>query len=223
MDRPAAVRTWALVGLAAQVVFVAAWLLAGLWQGAGYSALRHTISDMYAVGAPYGLFLVVTLTLCGLGTVLFALRGLCPALRGSGRVGTVGCVLLACSILGLGDLLSPFEREGCRLADPGCSPAGQLANAGGKLDALLSTVGLVLLVVAGFLLASAMRRVPAWRGVSRPTRWVTALVVLLLLATLLVPDLGGLTERLLALGAAAAVGALAVAVRRRPPATGTTS
>jgi hypothetical protein len=62
-----------------------------------------------------------------------------PSLRG-------GSVLFGLSIYGLGDLLSPFEREACRLADPGCTWAAQVANSGGTLDAALSVVGLVLFV-----------------------------------------------------------------------------
>jgi hypothetical protein len=213
--RRATIRTWALVGLLAQVVFVAGWLLAGLWQGPGYDPVRHTISDMYAVGAPNGLFLVVVLTLCGLGTVLFALLGLRPALRGSGWAGIVGPVLLALSILGVGDLLSPFERQACRLADPGCTSAAQVANAGGGLDSMLSSIGLALLVTAGFVLAAAMGRLPGWRGLVLGTRVGSGVLVVLLLAALFVPGASGLIERLLAAAAAAGVAVLAAATHRR--------
>jgi hypothetical protein len=163
LGQKAAVRRWALVGLVAQVAFLASWLIAAFWQGPHYSSLEHSISDMYAVGAPYGAFLVVVFTLCGAATILFAWLSLRPALRPAGWTATVGSVLLALSIYGLGDLLSPLEREGCRLADRGCSAAAQFANSGGKLDALLSTLGVVLFVMAGFFLASAMRRLPGWR------------------------------------------------------------
>jgi hypothetical membrane protein len=219
VERMAALRQWALVGIVAQVFFVLSWLVAGLWQGERYDPVAHSISDMYAVGAPNGLFLVIVLTACGLGTVLFALLGVRPALRGSGWSGAVGSVLLALSILGLGDLLSPIEREGCRLADPGCTPAAQLANLGGRMDALLSTIGLLLLVAAAFLLASAMSRVPVWRSAARPTRIVAVVLIVLLLGTVFVPGAGGLLERLLAAAAAAGVALLAWAVLRRTPTT----
>ena len=209
------IRALATVGLVAQVVFVLSWLLAGTWQGPRYDPLAHTISDMYALGAPRGAFLVVVLTLCGLGTVAFALGALRPALAGAGWGAAVGSALLACSILGLGDLLSPLERESCRLADPGCTPAAQLAGLGGVLDSILSTVGLVLLIAAGFFLAAAMRRLPAWRPLGRRTRLGAVAIIVLVLATGLVPGLEGLFERLLAAAAAAWVAGLAVAVRRR--------
>ena len=151
----AGVRRWARVALVAQVAFVASLLIAASWQGSRYSVLAHSISDMYAVGAPNGAFLVVVLTLCGAATILFAALSLRPSLRPGGWSATVGSVLLGLSIFGLGDLLTPFEREACRLADPGCTGAAQLANSGGKLDAALSAVGLALFVAAGFFLASA--------------------------------------------------------------------
>jgi hypothetical protein len=215
-------RRWAMVGFTAQVVFVLAWLLAGIWQGPGYHAVRHSISDMYAVAAPHGWFLVVVLTVTGAGTICFAWLGLRKALQPAGWRATVGAGLLAASILGLGDLLSPWEREGCRLADPGCTPAAQLANSGGKLDGLLSSIGLVLLVTSGFFLAAAMRRLPGWRVWARPVRWASIVLIVLILATVLVPHLGGLFERLLAVAGAAGVAALAVGVRRTPiPEAGT--
>lgn len=153
-------RTWAWAGFTAQILFVVGWLVAGLWQGAGYRALAHTISDRYAVTVPYGVFPVVLLTLCGLATVLFALLSVRPVLRRAGWTAVVGSVLLALSIYGLGDLLSPFEREACRIADPGCTGADQLSNLGGRLDALLSTIGIFAFLAAAFFLAAGMRRTP---------------------------------------------------------------
>jgi hypothetical protein len=85
------------------------------------------------------------------------------------------------------------------------------------VDAILSTAGL-LLVAAGFFLAAAMRRIPAWRPRARLATWSSVVLIVLLLATGLLGGLGlsGLAERLLAGFAAAAVGLLAVGVRRPP-------
>ena len=214
LSREAAVRRWALVGLVAQIAFVASWLIAASWQGPHYSSLEHSISDMYAVGAPYGAFLVVVFTLCGAPTILFAWLSLRPSLRPAGWTATVGSVLLALSIYGLGDLLSPLEREGCRLADAGCSAAAQFANSGGKLDALLSILGVVLFVLAGFFLASAMKRLPAWRRWAWPTRGVALLFVVATgLGTAV--DLSGLFERLLAATGATSIALLTAGVLQR--------
>jgi hypothetical protein len=193
-----------------QVVFVVSWLIAGFWQGSGYSALSQTISDMYAVTAPRGMFLVVVITLCGVATVLFALLSLWPALRAAGWMAAVGSGLLALSIYGLGDALTPFEREACRIADAGCSPADQLANSGGTLDAVLSTIGIVLFIAATFFLAAAMKRTPGWQDWARPARWVGIVFIILLVALVAAgADLGGLIERLLAAFGAAAIAAAA--------------
>ena len=210
--REGRVRLWARVGVAAQVVFVLAWIVAGFWQGPGYSTLKHSISDMYAVTAPRGLFLVVVITLCGIGTALFAVLSVWPTLRPSGWRAAVGSILLGVSIYGLGDALTPFERETCRLADPGCTGADQLSNAGGVLDAVLSLVGLVCFVVAGFFLAAAMKRVPGWQSMAWPARWVAITSFALLVISVAAEAVGGLLQRVLAAFGAAAIAALALRI-----------
>jgi len=114
------------------------------------------------------------------------------------------------------DLLTPFEREACRQADPGCTVADQLGNIGGTLDAILSSVGVVLLIAAGFFLAAAMKRVPGWRHWSRPTRWASVGMIVLVVADVLADsaNLGGLMERLVAAAGAAGIAALAIGVLR---------
>lgn len=209
-----AVRGWALTAIAAQVLFLVSWLVAPLWQGSRYSVVAHSISDMYAVSAPGGLFLVVVLTACGAVTILFALLSLRLALRGGGWGASVGAIVLALSVYGLGDLLSPFERLACRIADPGCTTVSQLSNTGGKLDGILTTAGLLFFVAAGFFLAGAMARLPAWRRWALAARLVSIAVLLLLVATAVTNPLGvgGLFERLTAGLGAVGVALLAVAV-----------
>lgn len=213
----ARVRRWSVAAVAASAVFVAAWLLAASWQGPRYSVTAHTISDMYASGAPGAAFLIVVLTLCGAAVMLFAWRALWPSLRQAGRPAAIGAALLSVSIFGLGDLLTPFEREGCRLADPGCTSAAQLATAGGTLDAVLSTAGVAALVAAGFFLAAAMARLPQWHGWARGTRWATAGLIVVFAADGLAGSAGlsGLFERLLAVAGAGAIAVLGAGVRRR--------
>jgi uncharacterized protein DUF998 len=216
MMRTKSVPRWSAVVVAASIVFVAAWLLAASWQGPRYSVTAQSISDMYANGAPGAAFLIVVITLCGAAVLLFARRALWPSLRRAGRPAAIGVTLLGASIFGVGDLLTPFEREGCRLADPGCTSSAQLANAGGMLDAVLSTAGVVALIGAGFFLAAAMARLPEWRGWARPVRWVTAAVIVLFAADGLAGPAGlsGLFERLLAAAGAAAIAVLGIGVRR---------
>lgn len=206
---------WAWVAAIAQAVFVVSWLVAQAWQGPRYSALSHTISDMYAVTAPGGLFLVVVLTLCGIATVLFALLSVWPVLRPAGWTAATGSILLAVSIYGLGGALTPFERQGCRIADPGCTAADQM-NVGGRLDSILSTIGIFCFVASAFFLAAAMRRTPGWERAARPTMWVGVgfLVLVVLLAAVESSSVGGLAERVVVAVGAAAIAALAVRVVR---------
>jgi hypothetical protein len=227
--RPARrVRRWARAAVVAQVAFTASWLLAAAWQGPRYSIFAHSISDMYAVTAPGAAFLIIVLTVCGAATIWFALRSLLPMLRSAlgpasgsaGWLATAGSWLLALSIFGLGNLLTVTERLDCRLADPGCTSAKQLSNFGGTMDDLLSTAGLILFVIAGFLLAAAMKRAAGWQPLVRPTRWFMALMIVVLLADSIgLGGLGGLFERLAALTGAAWIAFLAAEVGRRCRAT----
>ena len=212
------VRRLAWLAVAAQVAFVASWLLAAAWQGPQYSVVADSISDMYAVTAPGGAFLVVVFTLCGAATMWFAWRSLRTGLRPAGWLATAGSVLVALSICGLGDLLTATERLACRLADPGCTPAAQLSNTGGKMDNTISTIGVVLFVLAGFFLAAAMKRLPSWQAWVRPVRWWAVLMIVLTICEVLTQGadgLSGLFERLIALVGATGIALLAWGVIRR--------
>jgi hypothetical protein len=218
--QPASIRRWARVGIAAQVIFVGSWLAAASWQGPSYSVLKHSISEMYAVTAPHAMFLLIALTICGAATICFTLRSLWRALRPGGWAATVGAALLALSVAGLGNLLTPFERVACRLADPGCTTTRMISNPGGKLDDISTSVGVLLLVLAGFFLAHAMRRVPGWQAWARPARWTAVLIFALAIADIADSGLGGLFERLIGATAAAALATLAAGILRRSPSMG---
>ena len=201
----------------AQVAFVASFLIAGAWQGPRYNALTQSISDMYAVTAPNGLFLMIVLTICGLATVLFAGLSVWPALRRARWPAAGGSVLLGLSIYGLGDLLTPFERVGCRLADSGCTQNIQAASPGGALDSALSFGGIILFVIAPFVIAEAFRRLPEWKAWAWPAR-VAGLACMAWLVIDIVASarFGGLVERLLAASGAAAIGAFAWRISTMP-------
>jgi hypothetical protein len=210
-----------IVGLVAQVVFVVAWLIAPLWQGPKYSILAHSISDMYAVTAPGGLFLVVVFTLCGAATIIFLWASVLPTLGSAGWTAVVAVVLLMLSIFGLGDLLTPFERLACRIADPGCTAVSQLSNAGGALDASLSTAGVALFIAGAVFLAVAMNKVTGWKSGFLPMLLfaIAAFVFFIADGVLSSAGLGGLFERLLALAGSAALAWLAARIMRRTAAT----
>jgi len=211
------IKGWAKLAVVDNIVFLLAWVIAATWQGSNYSTVAHTISDMYADGAPGAWVLIVIFTLCGAGVILFAFRSLRPALRDAGRPATIGAILLALSICGLGDLLSIIEREGCRLADAGCTAKAQLSTFGGTMDATLSNIGVVLMIASGYFLAVAMKRLPAWRSWFRPAiYWTSFLLLLCLLDAILGSHgLSGFFERLIAITGAAGIIALAVGTLRR--------
>jgi hypothetical protein len=208
-------RPISLVTVIAQFVFVLSWLVAAAWQGPSYSVLAHSISDMYAVSAPHGEVLVVVFTITGAITIMFAVA-IWHALRNAGWTALLGAILLGFSIFGLGDLLSAFERLACRLADPGCTADSQLANAGGQLDAALSTAGIGLFIAALIFLSFAMQDTEGWRRWVWPTRSVAIAEFLLFIAdgALASVGLGGLLERLVAALGAFAIAGLAVVILR---------
>lgn len=208
---------WARLGAAAQVVFLVAMFAAPSWQGPRYDVMAHTISDMSAMGAPHAMVLIVTFTVCGAVTIVFALRSVWPALRSGGWRTALGSLLLALSAVGLGNLLSARERLACRMADPGCTETLQISNAGGKTDNIVTSIGVLLLVVAGFFLASAMRRIPGWQRWARPSRWVAVLVLAFAVADVATQDAGygGLFERLIATVGAMGLAVLAAGIVRR--------
>jgi hypothetical protein len=213
------IRGWAWVGFAAQVVFVVIWIAAGFWQGPRYSVVADSISDLYAVTAPAGVLVAVVISLCGLATILFAWLAVWPSLRAAGRSATIGSILLGLSIYGLGNLLAPFARVGCRIADQGCSPADQLANAGGQLDAITSIPGILFFIAAVFFVSAAMVRTADWRELAQPTRRLAIALVVLLVATVAASAIGGtgLMTRLFAFSGAAAIAGLAWEIGGRGP------
>ena len=208
----ALIRRTAQLALVAQVIFVGSFLIAATWQGPGYDAMTQSMSDMYAVTAPNALFLVVAFTFCGLATVLFAGLSVWPTLRRAGWPAIAGAALLALSIAGLGNLLSPFEQLACRIADPGCTYASQASNSGGALDNNLSFLGIVLFAIAPFVVGEAFRRLPEWKAWAWPARFAGFIFIALFVIDTVVYAMNGpqgLFERLLASWIAITIGVFA--------------
>jgi hypothetical protein len=211
------IRLLSIAAFLAQVLFVLTWLLGPIWQGPRYNVLAHSISDMYAVTAPGGLIFVSVFTVTGAITILFALVTVWRTFAPGGWTGVVGAILLALSIFGLGDLLTVFERLACRLADAGCTTSSQLANLGGKLDATLSTIGVLLFIAAAVFLSVSMAKTTGWSSWVWPTRAVAAAALAVFLADGALSDSGlaGLLERVIAALGAIAIAVLALEIARR--------
>lgn len=210
---------WAWVGLAAQVLLVVSWIAAGFWQGAHYSVISDSISDLYAATAPAGLPLAIVIGLCGLATILFAWLSAWPSLREAGARAAIGSALLGVSIYGLGNLLAPVARVACRIADQGCRPSDQLATFGGLLDAISSIPGILFFIGAVFVLAAAMARTSRWRDLAGPSRRLGIVFIVLLVATVLAAaiDATGIATRVLAITGAAGIAGLAWRIARSAP------
>lgn len=201
---------WGVVGVLAQVAFLAGWLIAETWQGPRYSPVTDTISDLQAATAPHYWFPVACFAAGGLGTFGFAVLGLRPALAGAGRTAARGPWALACAALALGN---SFPLIPCRLADPGCTAHHQLYSAGGLTDAVVSGVAFLVLALTPFPLWRRLAVLPQWRRV-RPAmltaRIVCPVSYLLLGISSSVGSEQGLAERILATACVLWMGALAV-------------
>jgi hypothetical protein len=105
----------------------------------------------------------------------------------------------------------------CRASDPGCTAVRQLSNSGGRLDDVLTTFGVLAMIVAGVLLSFAMRRTAIWLGWAWPTRAAMFLLFCFTCGDIIGNShgVGGAFERLIALTGAVWLAAVAVGVLRR--------
>jgi hypothetical protein len=202
---------WGVIGAAAQLIFVAGWLVADSLQGARFSSFRYDISEMGALSAPHPWVLLLSQGLAGAGTVAFALLGLRPGLMAAGLASRSGPWLLAYSALGLDNLSDAFFRLDCRTID-GCTGVSWHA----EIHKVVGTATIVVLVIAPFVIARHLRHIPEWTNLALPSIIVGGLLVATWAATLLAHDTGfeGLFQRVLLFIAAAWVAILALRLRR---------
>lgn len=209
---------WGVVGIAAQILFTAGWVASEIWQGPRYSPIADSISDMQARTAPHVWFPIACFALAGIGTFVFAVFGLRPALAGAGRAGARGLWMLAISALALGN---SFPLIPCRLSDPGCTAAFQLNSPGGLTDAVVAGLAFLVLVLAAFPLARRLAVLPEWRHlkpVMTLARVLGPACYLLLAVSSSLPSMpaAGLIERALATVCVGWILALSVNLMRQP-------
>jgi hypothetical protein len=189
--------TWSVVGLIAQIGFIAGWLVSDTWQGPKYSAIKYTISDLQAVTAPHSWFPITCFALGGIGSFLFVVFGLRPALVKAGKIASYAPWALGFSALALGN---SFPRIPCRLVDAGCTAHSQLFSPGGMTDAVLSSVAFLVLAFTPVMLEKRLQVLPEWKHflpVVRIARVICPLSFIVLGLTSSSP-FGGLSERILA-------------------------
>lgn len=210
LARGSHLRAWGVLGVIAQVAFVAGWLIAETWQGPHYSVVTDTISDMEAVTAPHAWFPIACFAVGGAGTFCFAVFGLRPALAGAGRTAAYGPWLLALAGLAVGN---PFPLIPCELPAPGCTAHQQLYSPGGMTDAIVATAALLVLAFTPRPLWERMKVLPEWRRlrpVMTTARVACPLCFILLSVASLAGTAAGLAERALAASLTLWIGALAV-------------
>jgi len=193
---------WGLLGVIAQVAFLAGWLVAETWQGPRYSPVADTISDLQAATAPHVWFPIACFAAGGVGTFCFAVFGLRPALAGAGPAAWYAPWMLALSALALGN---SFPLIPCRLADAGCTAHHQLYSPGGLTDAIVAGTAFLVLAFTPAPLWRRMRLLPQWRPL-QPVLTAAGAAE-------------GLTERILTTSCVLWIGALAVTaifVSRQP-------
>lgn len=205
-------RTWGVVGVMAQVVFTAGWVIAETWQGPSYGPIQDTISDMQASTAPHAWFPIVCFALGALGTFGFAVFGLRPALAGAGKMAAAAPWMLAFSALALGN---SFPLIPCRLSDPGCTANVQLLSPGGLTDAIVAGLAFSVLAFTPFPLWRRLAVLPEWRRL-KPVMVAARILgpgsILLLAVSSSIASMpaAGLIERILATTCVLWIGALAV-------------
>jgi hypothetical protein len=212
---------WGVVGVAAQVVFTAGWVVAETWQGPRYTPIADTISDMQARTAPHVWFPIACFAVGAVGTFGFAVFGLRPALAGAGKIAAYSPWLLAICALAIGN---SFPLIPCRLSDAGCTANAQLLSPGGLTDAIVAGLAFLGLAVTPFPLGRRIAALPSWRRLA-PVTWAARIAcpvsyVLLAISTNIASTPAvGLIERVLATSCVLWIGALAanlIAVSRRP-------
>jgi len=202
--------------IAAQVLFTLGWLILGVTEGYGYSAISDDISDLSSLTAhAAGVFLVV----CGVSgalTIAFAIWALRPALAISGRRTPISAWLVAASLPALDSLSDAFFRLDCRAADAGCTASVASASWHGTVHVIAGTVAGLATIAAPFALSYRMRRLEDWRDLARPALVFGGVVVVGVLAygALQASGGGGWTQRLLAVTVCSGILVLAVRVLR---------
>lgn len=189
------------------------WIAGGLAQTNGYDWSRQEISDLGALTAQHAWIWNAADSLSGLLVLIFA-AGLYRVVR-SDRAGRIGSVALG--IVGAGSILDGLLREDCplstsascqRLQDgPGLSWHHQAHD-------IESVAVVIAILVAGFALASAFRRVEGLRGLRSYTLATSALMLVATAAYVaLYGNAGaGIAQRLLVLAFTAWIAILSLSM-----------
>src|SRR5215475_5331752 len=159
-ERGGTLTAFGVIGVVSQILFMAGWLIPASWQPGGYSVVRDTISDLMARTAPHAEVPVTLLIAAGIGTMLFALLGLRPALRAAGRTAFYAPWMLAFSALGFGNVLS-FLQIPCQTGVCGTHDAA--STFAGAQDVIGGVIVITLLAISPFPMSRRLKETPGWQ------------------------------------------------------------
>lgn len=206
-------RTLAKVAAGAALAFSAGVAIAGFLdpgyhhRSEGMSALASTESE--AAPVMIVAFLFLSLTALASGAALFR------TLKGkAARTGSVFVVVAGASAVVVG-----FARQSCSSLQQACLDREVSGDVAGShvVHNLVSLFLFVLLVAGGFVLASGLRRNPAFAHLARPTRIAASasLVFMIWFGSQAYGDNGGIVQRVFLLLAFGIPVALALKVTKR--------
>jgi len=170
--------TWlAVATIAAQALFIAGWVVAGLLEGHGYSSAEHDISDLAALTAHHAWISQLTLGIQGGVTIAFAFLVMRPLF------GAAAGWLVALSLAALDPVSDVFIRLSWRAADAGCSTSDAIASWHGQIHVASFVVSALATVAAPWVLAGRMQQLDEWATWVRPTRVFGVLTIIVLALT----------------------------------------
>jgi hypothetical membrane protein len=161
-----ALTAFGALGVVSQILFMAGWLIPESWQPESYSIVRDTISDLMARTAPHAEVPVIVLIAGGIGTMLFALLGLRPALRAAGRTAFYAPWMLAASALGFGNVLS-FLQLPCQSG--ACGTHAAASTFAGAQDVIGGVIVITLLAISPFPMSRRLKETPGWQRLAVPS------------------------------------------------------
>lgn len=138
-------RALAAGAIAAQVIFIAGWVVGAAVQRGPYSSTEHYISDLASLTADHAWILLLAQGIAGVLTIAFALLALRPH-------APVAAWLVAASGLGLDNLSDAFFRLDCRAID-GCAQSSWHAH----VHSTVGTITSLATLLAPFALARRYR------------------------------------------------------------------
>lgn len=178
MARTLFARRLAQAAVAAQILFIGAFLAVGAAEGHGYQPMRDDISDLGALTAHHATVFRLLLLVTGAVTIAFGLLVVGPVLRSPLAGG-----LVALSLPGFDNFTDTFFRLDCRAADPGCGTSQAISSWHGMAHVVCFGVAALATIAAPFVVARAMNRDEQWRSWARAARWFGVLTIALLVGT----------------------------------------